>query len=183
MVSSAIINIMNAIWFARNQIRFNNKRIPSKSSISYVLLKTYIGDGNAFQAELIGAMRAIETAHQNSWNHLWLERDSAMVLHALKANIQMPCNLRNIWNKCKHMIKSMIFFFVSHVFREGNQCTDGLSNIFLTLDHFTTWNYIPSSLQVVYIKNKLGWLSHGGACLLRAFLESKISYTKKKYCL
>lgn len=80
-----------------------------------------IGDGNAFQAELIGAMRAIETAHQNSWNHLWLEHDSAMVLHALKANIQMPCNLRNIWNNCKHMIKSMIFFlFLMYLERETN---------------------------------------------------------------
>jgi len=40
---------------------------------------------NAFQAELIGAMRAIETAYQNGWNNLWLELDSAVVVQALNS--------------------------------------------------------------------------------------------------
>jgi len=40
VVNSAIINIMNAIWFARNQIRLNNKRILWKSSITYIIAIT-----------------------------------------------------------------------------------------------------------------------------------------------
>lgn len=36
VVNSAIIYIMNAIWFARNQIRLKNKNIPWKSSIASI---------------------------------------------------------------------------------------------------------------------------------------------------
>jgi hypothetical protein len=168
VVNFAIINIINVIWFARNQFRFSNKKIPWKSSISSItalvslasndsktysismadfsLLKKFdiifhppraprileglwhplltlgsnvvqmdmlmgifrnanadmllcfaknIGIGNAFQAELIGAMRAIEIAHQKCWNYLWLEQDLSMVVYALQAKIQVPCDLRN----------------------------------------------------------------------------------------
>lgn len=96
-----------------------------------------IGEGNAFLAELTGAMKlAIEIAHQNSWFYLWLELDSAMVVHALKNNSQMPCILRNIWKHCAQILKNMNFF-VSHIYREGNQCADGLVNIGLYLDQFT----------------------------------------------
>jgi len=37
VITSSIINIINAIWFARNQIRFNNKKIHWKSSISTII--------------------------------------------------------------------------------------------------------------------------------------------------
>lgn len=236
VVNSAIINIINAIWFARNQFRFNNKKISWKSSIASIsalvtltgnnskacslsmtdfsILKKFnitfqptrapriieviwhppfdpwikcntdgcatlasssyggifrnagadvlmcfaenIGEGNAFLAELTGAMKAIEIAHQQGWNYLWLELDSAMVVHALKHNSQVPCKLRNRWRNCTQIIKNMNFI-VSHVYREGNQCADGLANIGLTLDNYTTWNAIPSSLLSAFVLNKLGW--------------------------
>ncbi|XP_024626579.1 uncharacterized protein [Medicago truncatula] len=107
---------------------------------------------NAFQAELIGAMRAIETAYQNGWNNMWLELDSAMVVQALNSNSHVPCRLRNRWKNCKIMLRSMNYF-VSHVFREGNQRADGLANIGLSIDQFTIWNTIPPSLQAVYVRD------------------------------
>jgi hypothetical protein len=109
-----------------------------------------IGIGNAFQAELIGAMRAIEIAHQKCWNYLWLEQDLSMVVYALQAKIQVPCDLRNWWNNCAQMIKSMKFF-VTHVYREGNQCADGLANLGLSLEQFTDMHSIPSSIQSAYV--------------------------------
>jgi len=112
--------------------------------------------GNVFQAELIGAMRGIKTAHQEGWQTLWLELDSTIVVHVLNSNSQVPCNLRNNWNNCKVLLKLMNYF-VFHVFREGNQCADSLANIGLSLNQFTIWHIIPSSLQVVYIRDKLGW--------------------------
>jgi len=115
-----------------------------------------IGEGNAFQAELIGAMTTIEIAHQQGMNHLWLELDSAMVVHVLNRNSQVPCKLRNRWRNCNQLIKNMNFI-VSHVYREGNQCADGLANIGLTLTNFTSWNAIPSNLQSHFVLNKLGW--------------------------
>jgi len=110
----------------------------------------------SFQAELIGAMRATETAHQNGWNNLWLELDSAMVVHALNSNSQVPCRLRNRWLNCRTLLQSMNFY-VSHVFREGNQCADGLANIGLSVNQFTILQIIPASLQAVFVKDKLGW--------------------------
>lgn len=37
MVTSALINIFNSIWFARNQIRFQSKKIPWRSSIASII--------------------------------------------------------------------------------------------------------------------------------------------------
>jgi len=37
VITTTMINIINSIWFARNQLRFNNKKISWKSSISSVL--------------------------------------------------------------------------------------------------------------------------------------------------
>jgi len=50
------------------------------------------GQGNAFHAELSGAMRAIEVAHSKHWNSLWLELDSALVVNAFKSNSEVPCS-------------------------------------------------------------------------------------------
>ncbi|GAU21095.1 hypothetical protein TSUD_10120 [Trifolium subterraneum] len=71
------------------------------------------GNNNAFFAELSGALRAIELAHQNQWLNLWLETDSILVesefelgtLHsftfklvlvATHAHADLPCEL--YWN-------------------------------------------------------------------------------------
>jgi hypothetical protein len=45
---------------------------------------------------------------------------------------------------------------VSHVYREGNHCVDGLANIGLNLDCFTIWNEIPHDIRESFVVNKLG---------------------------
>jgi ribonuclease HI len=40
---------------------------------------------SAFMAELCGAMRAIELAHNRNWTNLWLESDSSLVVQAFSA--------------------------------------------------------------------------------------------------
>jgi ribonuclease HI len=94
------------------------------------------GNGNAFHAELSGAMRAIEIAASRNWLHLWLELDSALIVNTFKSNSVIAWNLRNRWNNCPYLLRNMNFI-VSHIFREGNQCADGLVNIGSSLDNFT----------------------------------------------
>jgi hypothetical protein len=53
------------------------------------------------------------------------------------------------------LIRSMNLI-VSHVYREGNQCADGLANFGLNLDCFTIWNEIPQVIRESFVVNKLG---------------------------
>jgi len=48
------------------------------------------GVGNAYHAELSGAMSVIELAAQHNWNSLWLECDSALVVNAFKNQSLVP---------------------------------------------------------------------------------------------
>jgi ribonuclease HI len=113
------------------------------------------GLGSAFSAELAGALRAIEIAANNNWNNLWLETDSTLVVLAFKSLSLVPWNLRNRWFNCSVLIRSMNLI-VSHVYREGNQCADGLANLGLNLDCFTIWNEIPQVIRESFVVNKLG---------------------------
>jgi len=47
VVNSAIINIINAIWFARNQLRFNNKKIHWKNSIASITASVSLAGNNS----------------------------------------------------------------------------------------------------------------------------------------
>jgi hypothetical protein len=40
VVLASIINAFDSIWFARNQVRFNNKVIPWKTAINLIISKT-----------------------------------------------------------------------------------------------------------------------------------------------
>jgi len=176
VITAAIINIFNAVWFARNQTRFNDKVSHWRSAISVIISNTSLSgnlttkkassamadfsilkkfnvsihppnapqiieviwsppnfnwvkcntDGsatatssacggifrdkhakfllcfaentslqNAYHAELMGAMRAIELASSSNWNYLWLECDSALVVNAFKNKYLIPWKLRN----------------------------------------------------------------------------------------
>lgn len=236
VVTSALINIYWSIWFARNNARFNNKKIHWKSSISSILsaasltgnltnkkghtdmrnftvLKKFgvcihppnapkiievvwyppifswvkcntdgsstsinsacggifrdnhakfllcfaekTGSGNAYQAEISGAMRAIELAAQYQWRNLWLECDSAMVVNAFSNHNIIPWKLRNRWENCLNQVSKMNFL-VTHVYREGNCCADALANEGLTLDVFTVWLEIPAFIRGNFVRDRLG---------------------------
>jgi len=234
-VTSALINILNAKWYVRNQIRFNDKTIHWKSAISniisnvslscnlsnavpssaisdFIILKKLnvcihppkapriieviwhppifqwikcntdgsasnntsscgglfrdkdskfilyfadnTGSGSAYNAELSGAMRAIEVATQHNWNYFWLETDSALVVNAFKNNSLIPWHLRNRWNNCLISSRRMNFL-VTHVYREGNRCADALANFGLTVNHLIIWLEIPSFVRSHYVQDRL----------------------------
>jgi ribonuclease HI len=57
-----------------------------------------LGIATSFFAELSGALKAIEIAFSNHWNHLWLETDSMLVVNAFKnQNKIVSWPLRNSW--------------------------------------------------------------------------------------
>jgi len=86
----------------------------------------------SFHAELIGAMRAVETAFHRNWTNLWLESDSMLLVMAFSNNDIVPWHLRTKWLKCKKLLFNM-HFVLSHIFREGNQCVDSLVNFGLNI--------------------------------------------------
>jgi hypothetical protein len=47
-------------------------------------------------------------------------------------------------------------FIVSHVYREGNFCVDGLANIGLSYDRFTIWNEIRLVIKDIFEIDRLG---------------------------
>jgi len=47
-------------------------------------------------------------------------------------------------------------FIVSHIYREGNVCTDALANIGLNLNGFMWWHDAPNSIRQEVVKNMLG---------------------------
>ncbi|GAU47191.1 hypothetical protein TSUD_350560 [Trifolium subterraneum] len=114
-----------------------------------------IGISSAFVAELCGAMNAIEIAASKNWNNLWLETDSTLVVLAFKSSLLVPWALSNRWRNCLLLTQSMNFI-VSHIFREGNFCADGLANVGLFLDRLTFWNEIPFVIKDNFDANRLG---------------------------
>jgi hypothetical protein len=50
VIISALINLLNTIWFARNQARFNNKIIPWQSAISLTIANTSLSGNNTCKA-------------------------------------------------------------------------------------------------------------------------------------
>jgi len=235
VITAALVNLLNVIWYARNQSRFKDKIIHWRSSISsiisatslsgnntkaaasscmteFVIMKKFnvnlhppnapkiieviwhhpitnwincntdgssnshtsscggifrnsnvdfllcfaenVGPENAYFAELAGAMRAIDIAHQNNWRDLWLELDSILVVNAFKNNSDVPWKIKNRWNNCIIKTKSMNFI-VSHVFRDWNQCADTLANIGLSSTHLTVWLDVPDCIKTFFVQNKL----------------------------
>jgi ribonuclease HI len=113
------------------------------------------GLNSAFIVELYGAMRAIQIANGRNWKNLWLETDSALVVMAFKSPDIVPSEVCNRWLNCSRITKNMNLV-VSHVYREGNQCADGLANIGLNLDRLVIWDVIPSQIRSFYFDNRLG---------------------------
>jgi hypothetical protein len=58
----------------------------------------------------------------------------------------VPWVFNNRWLNCLKLTRN-INFVVSRIFREGNQCADGLANIGLNIDRFTIWYDIPTQIR------------------------------------
>jgi hypothetical protein len=72
-----------------------------------------------------------------------------------KSAAPVPWELSNKWMNC-NLLSSNMNFVVSYVYREGNQCADGLANIGLNIDRFTIWFDIPSQIRSYFVDNSLG---------------------------
>lgn len=236
VITAVMINIFNVIWFARNQSRFNNKKIHWRTSIANLISSTSLSGNNtlatsnsnlydfafikkfninlhpprapqiieviwhppisnwfkcnsdgssnsntsgcggifrnhnsdfllcfaentgkedAYFAEISGALRAIELAKQFSWNNLWLELHSMLVVNAFKNKALVPWRLKNRWENCMITVSNMNFI-ISHIYREGNQCVDHLANLGLSCNVPSIWMQIPNSLTSFFVQNKLG---------------------------
>ncbi|GAU48946.1 hypothetical protein TSUD_285350 [Trifolium subterraneum] len=116
-----------------------------------------LGIQSSLFAELMGAMIAIEIAHQNGWKQLWLETDSMLVIAAFKDLKIVLCVLRNRWENCIYLTSSMDFF-VSHIYRKGNSCADAMANLGLSLPHTSThswWSSMPQVMSIDFARNRL----------------------------
>jgi len=98
-------------------------------------------------------MRGIELEKQYKWNNLWLECDSALVIHAINNKNLVPWKVRNRWEKCMHITTSMNFL-ATHVFPEGNVCADQLASFGSTIDHLMVWFHAPECIRTPLARNK-----------------------------
>jgi ribonuclease HI len=115
-----------------------------------------LGFASSYLAELQGALRAIEVAHQMNWKNLWIETDSVLVVLAFKnPNLHVAWSLRNRWHNA-HVLLRQMNFIVSHIFREGNQVADCLANYGLSLSSIMFWHEMPLFIKNTFEKNKLG---------------------------
>jgi hypothetical protein len=109
-----------------------------------------------YRAELYGALRAVEVAHQMNWNNLWLKTDSTLVVLTFKnPDLHVTRSLRNRWHNALIILRKMNFI-VSHIFRESNQVADNVANHGLALNSIMFWQDLPLFIKDSFDKNKLG---------------------------
>jgi hypothetical protein len=102
---------------------------------------------------------AIEIANIRGWPLLWDEIDSHLVTLAFKNVTMVPWHLRTRWLNCIELTKKMSFF-ISHIYREDNQCIDGFANIGLHIPRSQWWDTIPVTIGNVFTRNRIGLLEY-----------------------
>jgi len=113
-----------------------------------------LNTNSAFNAEVLGAITAIDIATEKNWTNLWLETDSKHVTLAFKNKEMVPWSLGNRWLNCLDDIKQMNFL-ISHVYREGNSCADSLANVGLALSLFVWFPSLPE-LRAISVASFFG---------------------------
>lgn len=78
-------------------------------------------------AEVKAVMCGLEYALHMSISHLWLEIDSLEMFHILQGKSHCPWHIHYHICYIKSLL-SNIFFYISHIFQEGNKVADGLEN-------------------------------------------------------
>lgn len=114
-----------------------------------------LGLNSALQAELIGAMLAIELAYERGWHNLWIESDSELVVAAFKNPDIVPWRLRNRWQNCLTLTNGM-HFQVSHIYREGNSCADKLARHGVYIQGSIWWDSVPAFVREDFFQNRFG---------------------------
>ncbi|MCH80775.1 ribonuclease H protein [Trifolium medium] len=114
-----------------------------------------LGIANALYAEIMGVILAIEFAIEKHWNFLWIESDSKLATLAFKSPLIVPWHIKNRWLNCLSKVGSLQFI-ISHIFREGNYCTNKLANLGLSLSELTWWPTAPNCIWEDLAKNRQG---------------------------
>lgn len=85
-----------------------------------------------FQAELWAIIKAPGYANFFSWNFIWFESDSTLVVQLLwDMSLNMPWRFLSDWSNVLKFIYS-ISFCLSHIYREGNMVANVLSKVALS---------------------------------------------------
>jgi hypothetical protein len=50
-----------------------------------------------------------------------------------------------------------LFIIISHIYREGNQCDDGIATLGLQIQAFQWWDMIPNSASHAFTRNRFGF--------------------------
>ncbi|XP_057808675.1 uncharacterized protein LOC131023144 [Salvia miltiorrhiza] len=86
------------------------------------------GIGYAFEAELLAVIYAIRIAHRRSWLHLWVESDSAYIVHILHNRItSVPWRYFAAWREVLRLLEDFNLQ-ITHIYREGNKAADIMAN-------------------------------------------------------
>jgi ribonuclease HI len=109
---------------------------------------------SVLHAELTAIILAIEIAHRQGWNNVWIESDSQAALCVFANHEVVPWDLRNRWKNCLLLGINLVS---SHIFREGNSCADKLANHGHTIIDFTWWDSLPQFLRGAFMNDKLGF--------------------------
>lgn len=97
-------------------------------------------------------MSCIEIAFERGWHNIWLESDSTIVVHAFKNESLVPWHLKTRWHNCL-VLTTRMRFIVSHIFREGNTCADGLTSYGTSNHSFNWWDLVPSFIRDEFKRN------------------------------
>jgi hypothetical protein len=78
-----------------------------------------------------------------------------MVTLTFKNAIMVPWHLRDRWLYYVKVIKKMSFF-ISHIYRDDNQCADDIANFGFRIPQSQWWDTIPCNIGNVFVRNRLG---------------------------
>lgn len=104
---------------------------------------------SAIDAEILAVLEALQVAWVRRWTHVWLETDSALVVHYFYHPHLVPWRLRIQWKNCLHLSR-LFCFRISHIFREGNSMADALANYGANTDGSIWWRTLPTFLTTAY---------------------------------
>ena len=118
------------------------------------VFSTFLEIQTVMVVEFYGVIHAIEEAQKMGLTNVQLECDSALVFVVFTTRTNVPWMLRNRWNTCLNYY-GKISFMVTHIFREGNACTDKLANLgFIHRESFHWYNRLTSNLFLEFFMNK-----------------------------
>lgn len=82
--------------------------------------------------------------------------DSMLVVEAFKSIDVVPWYLQNRWKNYLSLMKDRNFV-ISHIYREGNCCTNKLTSFEINVNGFVWWDGLPSFVRSDFSRNRLGF--------------------------